>query len=322
MKNNIISWSLCSLILLIIAALFIGRYPLPESIDLAFKNDLFIKLLTNVRLPRIIFSVLMGFGLSVSGLIMQTVFKNSLADPGLLGINQAAGFGAALGILLFSNSFYAIQFLAFLFGMTALLIAFLLAKNIKKDERLSLVLAGISVSALFSAGLGLIKYIADPLDELPSIVFWLLGSISNSNWNHLIKILPITVLCLIILFLYRWRINVYVLEKEVLFSLGIKKNAELYFILGTSVLLTTSIISYAGIVGWVGLIIPNVVRLIIGEDAKKTIPLSLIFGGCFVLICDTFARTILPGEIPLGVITAFLGAVGFIGILLLRRDFL
>ena len=322
MNKNFLPWSLFFLFVLIFMTIFIGRYPFLVGINQGFKNDLFIKLLTNVRIPRIIFSVLMGFGLSVSGLIMQTVFKNSLADPGLLGINQAAGFGAALGILLFSDSFFGIQLLAFIFGITALIIAILLAKNIKKGERISLLLAGISVSALFSAGLGLIKYLADPLDELPSIVFWLLGSISNSNWNHLFRVLPVSILCLTILFLYRWRINVYVLEQEVLFSLGIKKNTELYFILGTSVLLTTSIISYAGIVGWVGLIIPNVVRLMIGEDAKKTIPLSMVLGGCFVLICDTFARSAIPGEIPLGIITAFLGAIGFLCILLFRRDYL
>jgi iron complex transport system permease protein len=322
MNKNFLPWSLFFLFVLIFMTIFIGRYPFLESINQGFKNDLFIKLLTNVRIPRIIFSVLMGFGLSVSGLIMQTVFKNPLADPGLLGINQAAGFGAALGILLLADSFFGIQLLAFIFGITALIIAILLAKNIKKGERISLLLAGISVSALFSAGLGLIKYLADPLDELPSIVFWLLGSISNSNWNHLFRVLPVSILCLTILFLYRWRINVYVLEQEVLFSLGIKKNTELYFILGTSVLLTTSIISYAGIVGWVGLIIPNVVRLMIGEDAKKTIPLSMVLGGCFVLICDTFARSAIPGEIPLGIITAFLGAIGFLCILLFRRDYL
>jgi iron complex transport system permease protein len=322
MKKHFIFWPVFFLIFLFFGSLFIGRYPIPERISLAIENEVFIKLLTRVRLPRILFSVFVGFGLSISGLIMQNIFKNPLADPGLLGINQAAGFGAALGILLFTNSFFTIQFLAFSFGIAALILAILLAKNIKKDERLSLVLAGISVSALFSAGLGLIKYVADPLDELPSIVFWLLGSISNSNWNSLVKVFPVIICCLFILYIYRWRINVYALDKEVLYSLGIKNNAELLFILGTSVLLTTSIISVSGIVGWVGLIIPNIVRLIVGEDTKKTIPLSLIFGGCFVLISDTVARSLLPGEIPLGVITAFLGATGFISILLFQRDFL
>lgn len=322
MSQKLIRWSLLLLALFLVISLFIGRYPFPETLNQILANNLFINLIFRVRLPRIIFGVLVGFGLSVSGLIMQNIFKNPLADPGLLGINQAAGFGAALGILFSTNSFIMVQLLAFLFGMLSLILAIVLSKKIMKDDRLSLVLAGISVSALFSAGLGLLKYIADPLDELPSIVFWLLGSISNTNWNHLIRILPIIIGCLIILFLYRWRINVYSLDKEVIFSLGIKNDWELYIILGTSVLLTTSIISYSGIVGWVGLIIPNFVRSIVGQDTKISLPLSMIFGGIFVLICDNFARSLLSGEIPLGVITAFLGAFVFISLLVFRRDFL
>ncbi|MDO9547108.1 MAG: iron ABC transporter permease [Pelolinea sp.] len=322
MSTKLISWSLVVLVFLLSISLFIGRYPFPENLNLAFQNDLYINLVSRVRLPRILFSVLVGFGLSVSGLIMQNIFKNPLADPGLLGINQAAGFGAALGILIFSNSFFAVQLLAFIFGILSMLLAIILSKNIKKDERLSLVLAGISVSALFSAGLGIIKYIADPLDELPSIVFWLLGSISNTNWDHLFGVLPIVICCLVILYLYRWRINVYSLNKEVLFSLGIKNDWELYLILGTSILLTTSLISYSGIVGWVGLIIPNISRILMGQNTKNSLPLAMIFGGIFVLICDNLARSLLPGEIPLGIITAFLGAFGFISFLIFRRDFL
>lgn len=322
MGQKLLRTSLFVLTLLLLVSLFLGRYPFPATLNQILTNNLFITLINRVRLPRIIFGVLVGFGLSVSGLIMQNIFKNPLADPGILGINQAAGFGAALGILFYSNSFIMVQMLAFLFGMFSLTLAIVLSKKIKKDDRLSLVLAGISVSALFSAGLGLIKYIADPLDELPSIVFWLLGSISNTNWGHLIRILPIIIGCLIILFLYRWRINIYSLDKEVLFSLGIKNDWELYFILGTSVLLTTSVISYSGIVGWVGLIIPNIVRSIVGQDTKISLPLSMTFGGIFVLLCDNLARSILSGEIPLGVITAFLGAFSFMSLLIIRRDFL
>ena len=315
--------SLAGLFILLILSLFIGRYSLlSDQLSDIFSNKLLANLILRVRIPRILFGLLVGFGLASSGMIMQSIFKNPLAEPGLLGVNQAAGFGAALGILAFDNSHLMVQVLAFLFGMISIMLTILLSNNIDKRERLSLVLAGISVSALFSAGLGIIKYIADPLDQLPSIVFWLLGSLSNSNWTSLLQILPIIIACLILIYLFRWRLNVFSLDKEVLFSMGLRNNVELIFILITSVLITTSIISLSGIVGWVGLIIPNTARFITSHDTKYLLPLSMILGGAFVLISDNIARTLLPGEIPLGIITAFLGAIVFIALLLNKKDFL
>jgi len=275
-----------------------------------------------VRIPRILFGILAGFGLASSGMIMQSIFKNPLAEPGLLGVNQAAGFGAAIGILVFGNSYFMIQVLAFVFGIISITLTLFLSKNINKKERLSLVLAGISVSAFFSAGLGIIKYIADPLDQLPSIVFWMLGSLSNSNWTSIMQILPIILACLLLLFFYRWRLNIFSLDKEVLFSMGLRNDFELVIILMISVLLTTSIISLSGIIGWVGLIIPNIARVITGQNTKYSLPVSMILGGMFVLVSDNFARALLPGEIPLGVITAFLGALIFIILLITKKDFL
>jgi iron complex transport system permease protein len=314
--------SVLGLFFILIISLFIGRYPIPDQINELFSNELFVNLIIRVRIPRILFGTLVGLGLASSGMIMQSIFKNPLAEPGILGVNQAAGFGAALGILAFDNSYFMIQILAFFFGLLSITLSIFLSNNINKEERLSLVLAGISVTALFSAGLGIIKYIADPLDQLPSIVFWMLGSLSNSNWTHLLEIFPITLICLTILFFYRWRLNVFSLDKEVLFSMGVKKELELVIILIISVLLTTSIISISGIIGWVGLIIPNIARVLTGQNTKYSLPLSMIFGGIFVLVSDNFARAILPGEIPLGVITAFFGAVIFIILLLTKKEFL
>ena len=308
--------------LLLIISLFVGRYPIPDQVIHIFSNQLLVNLILRIRIPRILFGILVGFGLASSGMIMQSIFKNPLAEPGLLGVNQAAGFGAALGILAFDNSYFIVQILAFIFGMISITLTIFLSNNTKKKERLSLVLAGISVSAFFSAGLGIIKYIADPLDQLPSIVFWLLGSLSNSNWTSLLRILPIMITCLLILFFYRWRLNVFSLDKEVLFSMGIRNKLELLFILLISVLLTTSIISLSGIIGWVGLIIPNISRVITGQNTKHSLPISMILGGIFVLVSDNFARALLPGEIPLGIITAFLGAVSFFTLLLAKRELL
>jgi iron complex transport system permease protein len=310
------------LFFLLIISLFIGRYPIPDHITQIFSNELFAKLILRVRIPRILFGILVGSGLASSGMIMQSIFKNPLAEPGLLGVNQAAGFGAALGILAFDNSNIMVQILAFIFGIISITLTIFLSNNIKKKERLSLILAGVSVSAFFSAGLGMIKYIADPLDQLPSIVFWLLGSLSNSNWTSLLQTLPVIITCLLILLFYRWRLNVFSLDKEVLFSMGLRNEFELVIILMVSVLLTTSIISLSGIIGWVGLIIPNIARVITGQNTKYSLPISMILGGIFVLVSDNFARALLPGEIPLGIITAFLGAVSFIILLLTKKEFL
>jgi len=310
------------LFILLVISLFVGRYPIPDQINELFSNELFLNLIIRVRIPRIIFGTLVGFGLASSGMIMQSIFKNPLAEPGILGVNQAAGFGASLGILVFGNSYFMVQILAFLFGIISITLTIFLSNNINKRERLSLVLAGISVSALFSAGLGIIKYMADPLDQLPSIVFWMLGSLSNSNWTYLLQILPIIITCLLLLYFYRWRLNVFSLDKEVLFSLGLRNDLELMIILMISVLLTTSIISLSGIIGWVGLIIPNIARVITGQNTKYSLPISMILGGMFVLVSDNFARALLPGEIPLGVITAFLGAVIFIILLLTKKEIL
>ncbi len=322
MNHRLIRLLILGLFILLIISLFIGRYPILDPISNIFSNQLFANLMLRIRIPRILFGILVGFRLASSGMIMQCIFKNPLAEPGLLGVNQAAGFGAALGILAFDNSYIIVQILAFIFGIISITLTIFLSNNTKKKERLSLVLAGISVSAFFSAGLGIIKYIADPLDQLPSIVFWLLGSLSNSNWTSLLRILPIIITCLLILYFYRWRLNVFSLDKEVLFSMGIRNELELVFVLIISVLLTTSIISLSGIIGWVGLITPNISRVITGHNTKHSLPISMILGGIFVLVSDNFARSLLPGEIPLGVITAFLGAVSFIILLLVKKEFL
>ena len=322
MTRRLTRFLVYGLFLLLIISLFIGLYTIPDQINQIFSNQLFTNLILRVRIPRILFGILVGFGLASSGMIMQSIFKNPLAGPGLLGVNQAAGFGAALGILAFDNSYLMIQILAFVFGIISITLTIFLSNNTKKKERLSLVLAGISVSALFSAGLGIIKYIADPLDQLPSIVFWLLGSLSNSNWTSLLQILPIIITCLFILYFYRWRLNAFSLDKEVLFSMGLRNELELVSILMISVLLTTSIISLSGIIGWVGLIIPNIARVITGQNTKYSLPISMILGGIFVLVSDNIARALLPGEIPLGIITAFLGAVIFIILLLTKKEFL
>jgi len=308
------------LFILIVFASLMGRYQGFVTYKELSRNSLLQQLILMVRLPRIVLSLVVGAGLAVSGIVMQTVFQNSLADPGILGISQAAGFGASLGFLLFPTTRIPIQVFAFISGMISLVVVLRLARRIENQNRLSLIFAGIAISAFFSAGLGIVKYLADPLDQLPSIVFWLLGSLSTSDWSAVVQIAPLSIVCMAILYLLRWRINAYSLSDSVLYSLGIDRNIEIYLILGISVLLTTTIISFSGLVGWVGLIVPNVARLAFGYDMRKSLPASILIGAIFVLFSDTLARVLIAGEIPLGIITAFLGALIFIVLILNNRS--
>jgi len=308
------------LFILIVFASLIGRYQGFVTYKELSRNSLLQQLIVMVRLPRIVLSLVVGAGLAVSGIVMQTVFQNSLADPGILGISQAAGFGASLGFLLFPTTRIPIQLFAFISGMISLVVVLRLARRIENQNRLSLIFAGIAISAFFSAGLGIVKYLADPLDQLPSIVFWLLGSLSTSDWSAVVQIAPLSILCMAILYLLRWRINAYSLSDSVLYSLGIDRNIEIYLILSISVLLTTTIISFSGLVGWVGLIVPNVARIAFGYDMRKSLPASILVGAIFVLFSDTLARVLIAGEIPLGIITAFFGALIFIILILNNRS--
>jgi iron complex transport system permease protein len=318
MRRKQFFWLTALLIVVVILSIFIGRYRVPLSVDEFLSNDLLKNLVLYLRIPRVLTACLVGVGLSTAGLVMQTVFRNSLADPGMLGVSQASGFGAALGILLFSNSVTMIQILAFIMGIAALLIALVVSRRIRSERLISLVLAGIAVSALFSAGLGVLKYIADPINELPNIVFWLLGSLSNVGWSDFVQIAVITGPAILFFWFYRWRLNIHTLDKEIAFSLGLKNSWELNLVLIAAVLMTSAIISVSGIIGWVGLIVPNLVRVVIGADNKHTLPFTMVMGAIFTLICDDLARTLLPAEIPLGILTALLGSILFI-ILLGRK---
>lgn len=311
---------LCSILFLLILLSFgIGRYPVKDFFHSLVHDSLFQQLIFQIRAPRILTAVVAGLALSLSGSIMQTVFRNPLADPGTVGVSQAAGFGAAIGILYFRAATFYIQAFAFLFSLLAMGLTFLIARQIKSGDLLALILAGMSVSAIFSAGLGILKYLADPIDQLPNIVFWLLGSLANANWQNTLTLLTITVPLIILLWFYRWRLNIHSLEREISFSLGMNSKLELYLVMFSAVFLTSSVISFTGVISWIGLIIPNLARFMVGQNTSKSLPLAAILGAIFLLICDDFARSLLPGEIPLGIFTAFFGAVLFIFMILKKK---
>ncbi len=297
---------------------FVGRYPAVPGLSpsLLRTDPLAQRLVLDLRLPRLLAAFLTGAVLAVSGLTMQMVFRNPLVEPGFLGVSQGAAFGAALAILYFSTSPWAIQASAAAFAMLGLAMTYILARKLRYGGWiLRMVLAGIAVSALFSAGVGLLKYLADPLTQLPEIVFWLLGGLWATRWDNFLVILPPTLTALVLLFLARWRLNLLSLSEEAAFSLGASPGRERLALLTLAVVATAAVVSLAGMVGWVGLMIPHLARRLFSADARYALPASLLLGGTFTLLCDDIARTLVNGEVPLGILTSLLGAMAFMALL-------
>ena len=270
-------------------------------------------LVYNLRLPRLITSALLGMSLATAGGVMQMLFRNPLVEPGFLGVTQGAGFGAALSILFLSTSPLVVELTAAGFAVLGLMLSYFIARRIRFGGWvLRLVLSGIAVSAVFSAGLGILKYMADPTSQLPEIVFWLLGGLWSVTWADLWYILPVVVIGLVIIYLMRWRLNLLSLSDETAFSLGVAVGRERTLLLAASVAVTAVVVSVAGIVGWIGLIIPHIARRIAGANAAAFIPVSMSLGAVFGIICDDLARVLTTGEIPLGIITSLIGAVIFL----------
>jgi iron complex transport system permease protein len=266
-------------------------------------------------------SIFLGMTLAASGAVFQLIFSNPLVEPGFLGVSQGAAFGAALAILLFGGSLPLIQASSALFGILGLGLAYQLARKIRFGGWiLRLILAGLAVSALFSAGIGIMKYASDPLTQLPEITFWLLGGLSHLSWSEFLSVLPAVCVGLSLLLLFRWRVNLLTLSDATVFALGTRVEwIRLVLVLAATVSVA-AVISVSGIVQWLGLIVPHLSRRVFGSDARVSLPGSLLMGGIFGLFCDTLARVLLPGEIPLGIMSALLGAILFC-IILTRRGF-
>lgn len=302
------------LVTTVVASLFLGRYPAPYWMPprLLWEDPLAQRLVLRLRLPRILAACLLGMVLSAAGTVLQMLFRNPLVEPGFLGVSQGAAFGAALGIIVIGASPVVLQVMAATFALAGLVLSGLLARHIRFGGwTLRLILAGIAVSALFSAGVGLLKYVADPLTQLPELVFWLLGALWGVDWTDTLSILPIALLALVVAFLMRWRLNILALDDATAISLGTAPARERALLLGLVVAATAAIVSIAGIVNWVGLIVPQLSRRIFGADAQRSLPGSILLGGIFAVICDNVARAAFVGEIPLGILTSLLGALLF-----------
>lgn len=303
-------------------ALLTGRYPRPGLLPpgLLQSDPLAQRLLLGLRLPRVLAGLMLGISLGAAGSVFQMIFANPLVEPGFLGVSQGAAFGAALAIILFPGSFLLVQFSAALCALAGLAVSYTLARHFHFGGWiLRLILAGIAVSALFSSGVGVLKFMADPMSELPEITFWMLGGLWSVTWEQIYAIAPVFLVGTTILFGFRWRLNLLSMDDRTAFSLGMAPVRERLLLLTAATAITAAAISVSGIVGWVGLIVPHIARRSFGSDARYALPAGMLIGGIFVVLCDTAARTAMEGEIPLGVLTSMLGAALFV-VLLSKRN--
>ena len=316
-------------LLLFIFSLALGRYPIGpiDVLRVLFSPlipglakdipEIAQQLILRVRLPRILAALLIGASFGSTGTAFQAIFKNPLVDSNILGVTSGAGFGAALALLLMGN-LWQVQVSSFLFGLSAVFLAFFGSRLYKSSPLLVLTLMGILVGSLFSSLTSLLKYVADPLDTLPAITFWLLGSLTNVTWVRLFSLGIISIAGILFLLLIRWRLNVLSLGDDEAKALGVDPSRMKLLVIFVTTLMTAAAVSVSGVIGWVGLVIPHAGRILVGPDHKFLLPASIALGASFLLLIDNIARALLPGEIPLGVLTGLIGVP--ILIILLRKN--
>lgn len=327
--NRIIILSII-LVLLIVLTICVGKYPISikKSLSILFRaitlspqveDEMSVNVVLRLRLPRILVSIFVGAALSISGACYQGIFKNPLVSPDFLGVSSGACIGAAIAILLGLSKGY-ISLLAFLGGIIAVLITMMIPGLIKNRSNIMLVLSGIIVGSLMSSILGFIKYVADPETELASITYWTMGSFSYASIEDLLPMFLIILPPTIIIILMSWWIDVLSMGDDEAKTLGANTKLIRAIIIVCSTLLTSGAICFAGTIGWVGLIVPHIARLLVGSSNKKVIPCSLVLGGIFMLLTDTITRTIGVTEMPVSIMTGIVGAPFFCWLLFKKRN--
>ena len=267
--------------------------------------------LFNIRFPRIIMVLLVGAALSAAGASYQGMFKNPLVSPDLLGASTGASFGACLALLLNLSNLY-IQLFAFVGGLTAVGLVMLLNKAIRSDALLGLVLGGILVSSLFQSGSSIIKLVADADDKLPSITFWLMGSFAGITISDLLLALLPMAIGFVLILSQRWKLNVLSFGEEEAKSLGINTASTRFIVILGATLITSCSVSVAGVIGWIGLVVPHLARAVVGPNYKVLIPATMLIGSVFLLVVDNFCRLLFAAEIPIGLLTSILGIPFFV----------
>lgn len=324
-----IAWLALALLALVLAAITIGKYPLSagdiagaiwRAITGTGSASQIDTVLFSIRLPRVLAAVLVGAALAAAGAAYQGLFRNPLVSPDILGVSTGAGLGAVLGIFL-SLPVAGIQMLAFAGGLVTVGLVYLIGSMVTNREPvLVLVLAGVVVGSLAGAAISLLKILADPYDQLPAIVFWLLGSLASVRGAEVWSAAPLVLLGLVPLVLLRWRINVLSLGDEEARALGVEAGRLRLVVVAAATLMTASVVAVAGVIGWIGLVIPHLARMLVGPDFNRLLPVALLMGGAYMLLIDTLARTLAAIEIPLGVLTAIIGAPFFLWLLARGED--
>lgn len=285
---------------------------LDAGVDAAESNIVLL-----VRLPRVLLAALVGGGLAIGGAALQAVFRNPLVSPEVIGVSSGASFGGAVALLLGLGPL-ALVGGSFAFGLLALGLLFLITSGRGGAHMLVIVLGGIVTASFFSALVALVTYLADPFTTLPAIVFWLLGSVATATWAKVVvALVPVAVGAAVVLAL-RWRVNVLSLGDEDAASLGVRPRPLRWLVLTAVALMVAGAVAVSGVVSWVGLVVPHLARMWVGPDHRVLLPVSFLLGGAYLIAIDTLARSITAGEIPLGVLTALIGAPAFF--LLLRRN--
>ena len=312
-------------VLLVVAAtvsLLLGRYPISLAEAAAMLanlivpqepiwSDLQATLFFNVRLPRVLLALMVGCCLAVAGAAYQGTFQNPLVSPDILGASQGAAFGAAVAILLGLSSVMTSVF-AFGFSLLTVLLVLLISARARGNHMMVVVLAGVMVSSLFQAGVSYAKLVADPTDELADITYWLMGSLTGASMRDITMVFPIMLLGCATLFALRWRINILTMGDDEAATMGVNAKRTRIVVIIAATLVTAASVCVTGMIGWVGLIIPHLCRMLVGADYRRLIPASMLMGATFLLIVDDIARLATTAEIPIGILTAFVGAPFFL----------
>ena len=285
-----------------------------SNIDEMSKN-----VILGLRFPRVLAAIVVGASLSISGVCYQGIFNNPLVSPDFLGVSQGACIGAAIAIL-FSMSAVFINIFAFVGGIISVIITIFISKIIKYKSNINMVLAGIIVGTLMSSVLGFIKFIADPDTELASITYWTMGSFSYIDINVVIISVILVIICSFILYKISWKIDILATSEDEAKILGVNTNLVRRIVIICATILTATSICIAGTIGWVGLIIPHFSRILVGSTNKKLIPISMISGSIFMILVDTMTRTIGNIEMPVSILTGFIGAPCFLLLLYVKRS--
>lgn len=312
------------LLVLFLSAVMIGRYNVPASnfFKIITGNDdvpiIDKNIVLNLRIPRTIVALLTGIALSISGLVYQEIFNNKLVSPDLLGVSSGASVGAAFAIVL-GYTGLVISLFSFTLGLITMFLTLIVTKIFKSSSSVYLLLAGVIIGGFMSSATGLFKYLASSDRQLSEITFWLLGSFSSVTYDSVLMLLPIVLFGVITLFLLRWKINILALGQEEATSVGINYKALRLVVIICATLLTAGTVAIAGVIGWIGLVIPHISRILVGRNTKRTIPLTIVIGACFMIIVDVISRSFTSTEIPLSVVTGFLGTPLFLIILYTKR---